>query len=156
MLNVSSVLCDDMRPESIADVLSACLEKTCSPLYKHAGGFRFGIGLVDDVVSVLSLGGNAIVCLLCDVQRMMNAGEKMLKREKRKGEMSRRLRNADRKVYFILCWVHEQVEDVWSSLVNMLEIERASVLDVSQGGAKPGKFEGKGLNQNKPVIEEML
>ncbi|KAJ6946002.1 hypothetical protein NC651_000928 [Populus alba x Populus x berolinensis] len=59
----------------------------------------------------MSPGGHALICLLSDLQKMVQAGEKELKAEKTrksKSEIRSKLKLAERKVYFIMCWVHEQ------------------------------------------------
>jgi len=60
-----------------------------------------------------------------------------------------------RKVYFLMCWVHEQPSEAWSSLSSILVVEKASVLAARQGSKKPGKGEGNGLPQTKLLIEEV-
>lgn len=131
VLTVSSVLGFDSHPEIVSEALAACLEQTCSPAFRHAGGFKFGLMLIDDAIRLLSLGSSAIVCLLCHLRRLVRAGESMLKFEKMKkakrAESSRKLRGVDRKIYFMMCWVHEQSEEVWSSLAGLVEVEKASL-----------------------------
>ncbi|ONK73681.1 uncharacterized protein A4U43_C04F34170 [Asparagus officinalis] len=153
ILNISSVLGDDARPETVSEALSSCLEKTCSPAYKNTGGFRFGVGLIDDIICILSLGRNALVCSLCDLQRLVRDGEEAMKGERaRKGKSSRKLKGVERKVYFLMCWVFEQQEEVWASLASILEVEKASVLAVAEGSKKPVK---EGENRNKVLIQEV-
>lgn len=159
VLTISAVLGDSGRPETVREALSACLERTCSPVYKHSGGFKFGVGLIDDVISFLSLGGNALICLLCDLRRLMKAGERSLKSERMekamgKGESSR-LKGAERKVYFLMCWVHEQPDEAWPSLASILEVEKTSILVVGRGSKKPGKEKENGLTQSRVLIEEV-
>lgn len=36
-------------------------------------GLQFGHGLVDDVISLITLGNSALLCLLCELQRMVQA-----------------------------------------------------------------------------------
>ncbi|KAH7846963.1 hypothetical protein Vadar_020142 [Vaccinium darrowii] len=57
MLSVSSVLGEGGQPESVSEALSHCLEQTCSPAFRHTAGLQFGLGLLDDVIALLSLGG---------------------------------------------------------------------------------------------------
>ncbi|KAM0935119.1 putative Shq1 protein [Dioscorea sansibarensis] len=82
VLSVSKVLHDEGRPETVAEALGACLEQACCPAYRQSGGFKFGIGLIDDIICLLSLGSNALVCTVCDLQRLIQASERMLKSEK--------------------------------------------------------------------------
>ena len=65
-LSMSKVMGEDAKPETVPEALRACIEETCSPAYRHTGGFRFAIGLLDDIVSILSLGHNVLVCALSD------------------------------------------------------------------------------------------
>lgn len=160
VLTMSAVLGEDGRPETVREALGACLEKTCSPVYKHCGGFKFGLGLFDDIISLLFLGGNALICLLCDLHRLIKAGERMLKSEKvgksrRNSESSRKLKSAERKVYFLMCWVHEQPNEAWSSLASIVEVEKSLVETAAQGSKKPVKGEGNGLRQATALIEEV-
>ncbi|KAL2527765.1 HIT-type Zinc finger family protein [Abeliophyllum distichum] len=79
LLGVSYVLGKGGQPETVLEALLHCLEQTSSPSYRHMGGLQFGLGLLDDVISILYLGGAALVCLLCDTQRLIQAAEKELK-----------------------------------------------------------------------------
>ncbi|KAH7686876.1 putative Zn-finger protein [Dioscorea alata] len=157
VLSVSKVLDDEGRPETVAEALGACLEQACSPAYRQAGGFKFGIGLIDDIICLLSLGSNALVCTLCDLQRLIQAGERMFKSEKigkaKRSESSRKLKSAERKVYFLMCWVHEQPNDVWTSLASIVDVEKTSILSGSRGETvKAGR---KRESEPKVLIEEV-
>ncbi|XWS61554.1 hypothetical protein CRYUN_Cryun07bG0135200 [Craigia yunnanensis] len=85
-----------MMPETVQEALSYCLEQTCSPAYSHIGGLQFGLALVDDVASLLSLGGPALICMVYDLQKMILAAERELKPEKqrklRKSEIKTKLK----------------------------------------------------------------
>lgn len=157
-LGMSKVMGDLGRPETVAEALAACLEETCSPVYRHTGGFSFGIGLVDDVVCLLSLGTNALVCLLCDLQRLIQAGERILKSEKigktERIDTIRKLKSADRKVSFLMCWVHEQPAEVWSTVENFVELEKTSLAQLDHG-SKNFKDERKGKQGSKVLIQEV-
>ena len=59
---MSSVLGQGGHPETVLETVSYCLEQICSPAYRHMGGLQFGFGLIDDVISLLSLGTSALVC----------------------------------------------------------------------------------------------
>lgn len=156
VLGISSVLGDAGQPETVAEGLADCLEQTCSTAYRHAGGLRFGLILIDDIISLLSLGRAALVCSLCDLQRLIQAGENKLKSEKRrrakKGEMSK-LRHADRKVYFLMCWVNEQPTEAWSSLSAIVGVVKASFVGLDTG-VKTVTM-GKGESKGKFLIEEV-
>lgn len=157
-LSVSKVMGEDAKPETVSEALTACIEETCSPAYRHTGGFRFAIALVDDIISLLTLGGNALVCALCDFRRLIHIGERMLKAEKLgKAERSRstqKLRAADRKLYFMTCWVHEQPNEAWSSLARLVEVQKASLEELDCGS----RFQRAGRKndaQSKVLIEEI-
>ncbi|RHN81256.1 hypothetical protein MtrunA17_Chr1g0197061 [Medicago truncatula] len=47
----------------------------------HMGGLQFGLGVIDDVSSLPSLGNPAMVCALCDMRRLIHEGEKEVKSE---------------------------------------------------------------------------
>jgi hypothetical protein len=157
-LSMSKVLGEDAKPETVSESLTTCIEETCSPVYRHTGGFRFAIGLVDDIITILSLGGNALVCALCDFRRLIQAGESMLKEEKvgktERVRSSQKLRAADRKLFFITCWAHEQPADAWPSLARIVEVQKASLeeLDSGSGLRKAGR---KNNPQSKVLIEEV-
>ncbi|KAK4848723.1 hypothetical protein QYF36_016551 [Acer negundo] len=157
VLSVSSVLGHGEQPETIREALSYCLEQTCSS-YKHMGGLKFGLAIIDDVVSLLSLGSSALVCSLCDLQRLIQAGEKDLKSDKtrklRKLEIRSKLKLAERKIYFIMCWVHEQLGEAWSSSATILRAEKISFADYgdSKGSVK---MESKAEPRSKIMIEEI-
>ncbi|XP_021283609.1 zinc finger HIT domain-containing protein 2 isoform X2 [Herrania umbratica] len=158
VLSISCVLGQAGQPETVREALSYCLEQTCSPAYRHIGGLQFGLVLVDDVATLLSLGGPALICMLFDLQRMIQAGEEELKSEKprklRKAEIKSKLKLAERKVHFIMCWVHEQPGEAWSSLGAMVKAEKSSFMDY--GGSKSfSKMENKAENKGKVLIEEM-
>lgn len=158
ILSVSKVLGDDARPETVAEALAACLEQTCSVVYRHTGGFRFCIGLLDDIIILLHLGCSALICSLCDLQRLIQAGERMLKSEKigkeERSKGSRKLHSAERKVYFLMCWVHDQPGEAWSSLAAIVEVEKASLSESGYNG-KPVKAETKAAPQTRVFIEEV-
>ncbi|KAJ0971100.1 hypothetical protein J5N97_019059 [Dioscorea zingiberensis] len=158
VLSISKVLGDDGRPETVAEALGACLEQACSSVYRQFGGFTFGVGLIDDILCLLSLGSNALVCTLCDLQRLIQTGERMLKSEKigkvKRSKDSQKLKSAERKVYFLMCWVHEQPDEVWTSLASIVEVEKASILASSNGG-EPVKAARKREPEAKVLIEEV-
>ncbi|KAJ6701926.1 ZINC FINGER HIT DOMAIN CONTAINING PROTEIN 2 PROTEIN FON -RELATED [Salix koriyanagi] len=157
VLSVSSVLGQTGQPETVLEALSYCLERTCSPEYRHMGGLQFGLGLVNDVIHVMSLGGHALICLLCDLQKMVQAGEKELKAEKTrksKSDIRSKLKLAERKVYFIMCWVHEQPGEAWSSLAAIVRAEKSSGMDYRVGKNVPAA-KNKTESRGKVLIEEL-
>ncbi|KAK9672043.1 hypothetical protein RND81_12G072200 [Saponaria officinalis] len=158
VVSVSSVLGQGVQPESMLEAVSNCLEQTCSPAFRHMGGLQFGFGLLDDVTSLISLGGAALVCALCDLHRMIEAAQRELKFEKprktNKTEMKRKLKSAERKVFFIMCWVHEQPEDVWPSLSALINAEKASQLEYRGNDKKSLATNLKTNKGNKSLIEE--
>ncbi|KAE8727324.1 hypothetical protein F3Y22_tig00005465pilonHSYRG00052 [Hibiscus syriacus] len=159
VLSISSVLGQAGQPETVSEALCYCLEQTCSPAYRDIGGFQFGLTIVDDVTSLLSLGGPALVCMLCDLQRMIVAAERELKSEKqrkpRKPEMKNKLKLAERKVYFIMCWVHEQLGEAWSSLAAIVNAEKSSLMEYGGNKSSPKTEKNVAENRGKSLIEEM-
>uniref|UniRef100_A0A0A9CS24 HIT-type domain-containing protein n=1 Tax=Arundo donax TaxID=35708 RepID=A0A0A9CS24_ARUDO len=155
-LSMSKVMGEDAKPETVPEALTACIEETCSPAYRHAGGFRFAIGLVDDIITILSLGHNVLVCALCDFRRLILAGEGMLKAEKvgktEKAQSSIKLHSAARKLYFMTCWVHEQPNEAWPSLARIVEVQKASLEELGSGNRKADR---KSNQQSKVLIEEL-
>ncbi|GLU17563.1 hypothetical protein SLE2022_339240 [Rubroshorea leprosula] len=158
VLSISSILGQGGQPETVLEALSYCLEQTCSPAFRHMGGLQFGLALIDDVVSLLSLGGSALICMLSDLQRLIQAGERELKSEKprklRKAEIKSKLKLADRKAFFIMCWVHEQPEEAWSSLAAIVKAEKISAMDY-RSSKSVAKIENKMENKGKVLIEEI-
>ncbi|CAN8251733.1 unnamed protein product [Cochlearia groenlandica] len=131
VLTVSSVLGQSSQPETIKEVLSFCLEQTCSPAYKNlGGGLIFGLNLVDDVIRLLSLGNGALLCLLCDLQRLIlgaiQEGKSSLGRD-----LKKKLKLAERKVFFMMCWVNEQSREVWQVLESAVKAEKDTVIQVN-------------------------
>ncbi|KAF4389465.1 hypothetical protein G4B88_006524 [Cannabis sativa] len=158
VLSVSSVLGQCAQPETVLEALSYCLEQTCSPAYRQIGGLQFGLGLIDDVVSLLTLGNNALLCLLSDLQRLVQTGEKELKAEKpqktKKVEIRNKLKLAERKIYFIMCWVHEQPSEAWSSLAAIVRAEKASASAMEYVSVRR-KLDKKTEQKSKVMIEEI-
>ncbi|KAJ0053380.1 hypothetical protein Pint_00395 [Pistacia integerrima] len=156
-LSVSAVLGQGGQPESVQEAVSYCLEQTCTS-YKHMGGLQFGLAVIDDVITLLSLGVSALICSLCDLQRMIQAGERELKSEKTKNsgrvETRRKLKLAERKIYFMMCWVHEQLGEAWSSAAAILKAEKLSYIDYG-GGKSYVKMEDKAESRSKVLIKEM-
>ncbi|BFG32049.1 hypothetical protein CerSpe_183230 [Prunus speciosa] len=159
LLSVSSVLGQGGQPETILEALSYCLEQTCSPAFRQMGGLQFGLGLTDDVITLLTLGTPALLCLLCDLQRMVQAGERELKSEKprksRRAEIRSKLKLAERKNYFIMCWVHEQPGEAWSSLAAIVKAEKGSALNYEAAASRPGKVDKKAEPRSKVLIQEI-
>ncbi|KAL5706816.1 hypothetical protein ACHQM5_024935 [Ranunculus cassubicifolius] len=154
ILNLSNVLGEGGHPESVSQAVMYSLEQTCSPAYRHTGGLRFGLGLLDDVVSVLNLGGAGLVCSLCDLHRLMQAGEKEIQSNKER-KVKSKVKLAVRKVYFMMCWVHEQASEGWYSLAALVNVEKKSIaaLDL-EGGRKRVQSKAK-ESKGKIVIEEI-
>ncbi|XP_010444303.1 PREDICTED: zinc finger HIT domain-containing protein 2-like [Camelina sativa] len=131
VLSVSSVLGQNAQPETIKEVLSFCLEQTCSSAYKNlGGGLKFGLNLVDDVICLLSLGSGAIVCLLCDLQRLIHGAIREVKSSSGR-DLKKRLKLAERKVFFMMCWVNEQSSEVWQALESSVRAEKNSVVELN-------------------------
>ena len=155
-LTMSPVLAGDREREPSAatvEVLNQCLERTCSPEFKHAGGINLGQILVNDVVHLHFLGRDALICLLCDLRRLVHAAEAILRSEKlsreKKLEMRRQLRRAEKKIYFFMCWVNDQQgREFWASMASQVQAEMLSFskTDMPNQRKEP---------RRKPVIEEM-
>ncbi|KAL6194013.1 PREDICTED: zinc finger HIT domain-containing protein 2 [Fragaria vesca subsp. vesca] len=158
VLSVSSVLGQGGQPETVLEALSYCLEQTCSSAFRQMGGLQFGLGLVDDVISLLTLGTPALLCLLCDLQRMVQAGETELKSEKprksRRVEIRSKLKQAERKIYFLMCWVHEQPGEAWSSLGAIVRAEKSSAMNY-EAVSLSHKPDNKPEPRSKALIEEI-
>ncbi|KAI3893725.1 hypothetical protein MKX03_006155 [Papaver bracteatum] len=137
----------DAAVVSVTEALAHSLKQTCSASYKHAGGLRFGVGLINDVVTLLHLGRNALVCALCDQQRLIQAGGHELRsgnlRKLKKSEMKTKLKLVDRKIYFMMCWVYGQPNEAWTSLATL------------GGKSKPININGEQESKNKVFIEEV-
>ncbi|CAI0408839.1 unnamed protein product [Linum tenue] len=132
LLSVSQVLGQASQPENVMEALSYCLEQACSPEYRHMGGSRFGLSIIDDMIKLLSLGRGALICMLADLERLVRAAEKELKGERRLNSSSEtriKLKLAERKIYFIMCWTNDQPDEAWSSLATIVRTEHTSVLD---------------------------
>lgn len=159
VLSISSVLGQGGQPETVLEALSYCLEQTCSPALRHMGGSRFAFNLMDDVIGVLYLGSAAIVCLLCDLERMIKAAEKEIKSEKsvksKKVEMKTKLNLAERKVHFFMCWVNEQPREVLSSLAAIVKAEKSSAVEYVSGERVTLRTEEKVKTEGKPIIREI-
>jgi hypothetical protein len=157
-LSVSAILGQGGQPETVLEALSHCLEQTCSPAYRHMGGLQLGLILIDDVINLLSLGGPALVLSLCDLQRLIQAGERELKSEKpkksRRVEIRSKLKLAERKIYFIMCWVHEQPSEAWSSLAAIVGAEKSSAM-IYGGSKQPVKMNNKAETRGGVLIEEI-
>ncbi|KAG5563525.1 hypothetical protein RHGRI_006083 [Rhododendron griersonianum] len=161
MLSVSSVLGQGGQPESVSEALSHCLEQTCSPAFRHMGGLQFGLGLLDDVIALLSLGGAALVCLLCDLQRLVQAAEGELKSESEKqwkskrGEIRSKLKLGERKIYFIMCWVHEQPREAWCSMAALVNAEKGSAMEFAGNRGGTLRMQNRVEARGKALIEEL-
>lgn len=158
VLSVSSVLGQGAQPETVLEALSHCLEQVCSPAYRHMGGLQFGLGVIDDVISLFDLGTPALVCALCDMHRLIQEGGKEAKSEKprkmRRDGIRSAIKMAERKIYFIMCWVHEQPEEAWSSLAAIVRAEKSSAMEI-QWSNKAEKLNNKVEAKGKCLIEEI-
>uniref|UniRef100_A0A1J3G9E2 Zinc finger HIT domain-containing protein 2 n=1 Tax=Noccaea caerulescens TaxID=107243 RepID=A0A1J3G9E2_NOCCA len=152
VLTVSSVLGQNSQPETIKEMLSFCLEQTCSSAYKNlGGGLKFGLNLVDDVIHLLSLGNAALVCLLCDLQRLIHGAIKEGKSAGR--DMKKKLKLAERKVFFMMCWVNEQTPEVWAALESSVRAEKNSMVELNKGFPDVKK---KSLTRKRGVVIEEI
>ncbi|CAM8879553.1 unnamed protein product [Rhodiola kirilowii] len=158
VLSFSSVFGQGAQPESVLEVVSHCLEQTCSPDYRHMGGLQFGLGVLDDVVELLLLGRPGLICALCDLQKLIQAAERDLKSVKnvgvKKTELRAKLKHAERKIYFLMCWVNEQPEQGWPSLASVVKAEKCS-LTAYEGAPNSAHRDLKWKAPGKVVIEEL-
>ncbi|CAH9092721.1 unnamed protein product [Cuscuta epithymum] len=161
LLTVSCVLGQGgSQPETVLEVLSHCLEQTCSPSLRHMGGLQFGSRLMEDVIGLLNLGGSALVCLLCDLQRLIRSAEEelssgIIKQPKSERlEIKKKLKSAERKVYFIMCWVHEQPKEGWPSLAAVVKVEMSQTMGYVGTGACFREEKTESV-RNKPFIKEI-
>ncbi|KAJ0231264.1 hypothetical protein HA466_0299380 [Hirschfeldia incana] len=154
VMSVSSVLGQSAQPGTMKEVLSFCLEQTCSSAYKSiGGGLKFGLNLVDDVIHLLSLGNGALVCLLCDLQRLILGAIQEVKSSGR--DLKKKLKLADRKVYFMMCWVNEQTPEVWQALESSVRAEKNSIVELNEyKGFRDVKEKGH-TRKGGVVIEEI-
>ncbi|KAL0721352.1 hypothetical protein Bca4012_035951 [Brassica carinata] len=154
VLSVSSVLGQNAQPVTMKEVLSFCLEQTCSPAYKSlGGGLKFGLNLVDDVIHLLSLGNAALVCLLCDLQRLILGATEEVKSSGR--DLKKKLKLADRKVYFMMCWVNEQTPEVWQALESSVRAEKNSIVELNEYKGFQDVKEKVHTRKGGVVIEEI-
>ena len=59
------------------------------------------------------------------------------------------------KIYFIMCWVHEQPVDAWSSLSDIVKAEKGLAMEFvgTRGGTL--RMENKLETRGKALIEEV-
>ncbi|KAF6155914.1 hypothetical protein GIB67_039245 [Kingdonia uniflora] len=132
VLSLSSVLGKAKQPVTVSEALAHPLEQTCSTAYSHRGGLKFGLGLLEDIISLFNLGGPVLVCSLCDLKRFIAVGERELKLDKLS-----KLKRADMKTA-------------------ILEVEKKSIAAVNHGGIKKAvDTVGEGGSQSKVLIEEV-
>uniref|UniRef100_A0A2N9ID27 Shq1 protein domain-containing protein n=1 Tax=Fagus sylvatica TaxID=28930 RepID=A0A2N9ID27_FAGSY len=135
-----------------------CVECVLCLGLRHMGGLQFGLGFIDDVISLLSLGTSALVCSLSDLHSLIQVGESELKSEKRKKsrrvEISSKLKIAERKIYFIMCWVYEQPGEAWTSLAAIVGAEKSSIMEL-EGNEQSVKINNKAEIGGKVLIEEI-
>lgn len=158
LLSISSVLGQGGLPETVLEALSHCMEQTCSPAFRHMGGLQFALGLINDTIALLHLDTPALVCMLCDLRRLIQHAEKNLKSEKsrksKSSEIKTKLKSAERKVYFIMCWAHEQPQEAWSSIAAIVEAEKSRLVEFIGSKTSVPKMK-KVQNEGKPLIKEV-
>ncbi|XP_004245472.1 uncharacterized protein [Solanum lycopersicum] len=158
LLSVSSVLGQGGQPETVLEALSHCMEQTCSSAFRHTGGLQFALGLINDTITLLHLDTPAVVCLLCDLRRLIQHAEKDLKSEKycksKSSEMKTKLKSAERKVYFIMCWAHEQPKEAWSSIAAIVEAEKSRLVEFVGSKTSVPKMT-KVQSEGRPLIKEV-
>ncbi|GJV44162.1 alkane hydroxylase MAH1-like protein, partial [Tanacetum coccineum] len=127
VLSISSVLGQNAQPETVSEALSYCLEQTG----------MFGMRL-------------------CDLHRMIKAGMKEVKMEKTHKEIKGQLKSGERKVYFLMCWVHEQPQEAWLSLAGLVTAEKNAAMDYKGNGTGDWRAEKKAERKGKVIIEEVF
>ncbi|KAI4303617.1 hypothetical protein MLD38_039225 [Melastoma candidum] len=153
VLSISSVLANGGQPESMAEAISNCLEQACSPAYRHVGGLKFGMALVDDVAALLSLGTPGLICALSDLRRLLDAGLTELKKEKSpRVEVKNKFKSATRKVYFVMCWANGQPAEVWSTTAAILSAEKGAL--IHRGGGVENANRGDKVEEGRKVLIE--
>jgi len=122
------------------------------------GGLQFTLGLINDTITLLHLDTPALVCMLCDLRRLIQHAEKDLKsensRKSKSSEIKTKLKFAERKVYFIMCWAHEQPQEAWSSIAAMVEAEKSRLVEFIGSKTSVPKMK-KVQNEGKPLIKEV-
>ena len=120
-------------------MLSFCLEQTCSSAYKSlGGGLKFGLNLVDDVIHLQRLIFGAL-------QEVKSSGRGLKKK----------LKLADRKVYFMMCWVNEQTPEVWQALESSVRAEKNSIVELNDYKGFQDVKEKVHTRKGGVVIEEI-
>ncbi|KAI3716798.1 hypothetical protein L1987_67954 [Smallanthus sonchifolius] len=132
VLTISLVLGQSGQPETVSEALSYCLEQTCSPAFRQMGGSQFGLGIIDDVASLLSLGCDGLICALCDMHRMLKAGLRGVKTEKARNP-------------------HE----AWSSLAGLVMAEKNATMGYIGNTKGSWKAQKKENRKGKVIIEEL-
>ncbi|MCO5575629.1 hypothetical protein L7F22_029431 [Adiantum nelumboides] len=164
-LSVSHVLGSSACPETIREALNDCFVTICSPYFKSAGGLKFALALLDDVVALLRVGRPGVICALADLHRMLEKAVKDFKqgvctpahklypptgRQKTKASSSSQLKVACKKVFFLLCWANEQPFEVFGTHAFIVENEKGEVSEIQE--RKNPKVT---VNSEKPLIEEV-
>ncbi|MCO5569740.1 hypothetical protein L7F22_023455 [Adiantum nelumboides] len=164
-LSVSHVLGSSACPETIREALNDCFVTICSPYFKSAGGLKFALALLDDVIALLRLGRPGVICALADLHRMLEKAVKDAKqgvcppahklypatgRQKTKASSSSQLKVACKKVFFLLCWANEQPSEVFGTQAFILENEKGQVLEIQER-----KIPKVTVNSEKPLVEEV-
>ncbi|KAK4400258.1 hypothetical protein Sango_1131900 [Sesamum angolense] len=93
------------------------------------------------------------------VMKLIQAAEKELKSEKlhksKRAELKSKLRSAERKVYFMMCWVHEQPSEAWSSLAAIVNTEKSSAVVFADSKKSTVRMQEKTERSGKPLIKEV-
>ncbi|KAL9251282.1 Zinc finger HIT domain-containing protein [Drosera capensis] len=132
----------------LIDILYSC----CFTLRLYNGDWRSdAVGAAMSVLSISSALGHGEVNP--DRGQMPEVRE-VQKSEKGGAELKSLLKHAERKVYFIMCWVCEQEVEVWLSLASVVKVEKASILEYL---AKGRSFDTgrKTMKEGKTLIEEV-
>lgn len=84
------------------------------------------------MISLLSLGTSALVCSLSDLRSLVRVRESEFKSRNQKIQEGWILGASSswlREIYFIMCSVHEQPGEAWSSLAAVVRAEKSSIME---------------------------
>ncbi|KAI5079713.1 hypothetical protein GOP47_0005192 [Adiantum capillus-veneris] len=159
-LSVSRVLGSSACPETLSEALNDCFVTICSPYFKSAGGLKFALALLDDVLALLHVERPGVICALADLHRMLEKAVKDVKegasdpatgRQKTKACTSSQLKAACKKVFFLSCWANEQPSEVFSTQALIVENEKGQLMETQES-----KTSEVVTDAGRPLVEEVM
>ncbi|KAH7846224.1 hypothetical protein Vadar_011420 [Vaccinium darrowii] len=91
--------------------------------------------------------------------RRISYGDGELKPEKqrksKRGEIRSKLKLAERKIYFLMCWVREQPGEVWSSMAAVANAEKGSAMEFAGSRGGTLRMQNQVEARGKALIEEL-